>query len=321
MYYFDRKQVSALLEMQGCIGLMRDILTDYSSGRTVQVLRTAMAVAPKKTLGIMPAANTSLGIAGAKVITVFPDNFRRGLPSHQGVVVLFDMETGALKALMDGEGITGIRTAAASAAATAALSRPDSRILCILGSGLQARRHLEAIRLVRPIDEVRVWDINADSVQWFKKEMEAVHGIPVRDCCGEIRAAVEGADIICTVTAAHEPILQGAHVSPGTHINAVGACGAAHRELDTDVVKMARFFCDSRESCLNEAGDFLIPLHNGDLTEAHLLGEIGDVFSGRLTGRESDEDITIFEAQGLAVEDLAAANYIFEKFCGQEELP
>lgn len=313
MQFFDKNQVTELLDMTGCIGLMRDTLMDYSSGKTIQILRTAMPLGPKKILGLMPSANTNLGIAGTKIITIFHDNFQRGLPSHQGAVVLFDMDDGHLKAILDADAITGIRTAAVSAAATDALARKDSHILCVLGSGLQARRHVEAMCLVRDITEVRVWDISRESVKRFKADMEAKHGIPVMDCCDDVQKAVEGADIICTVTAAHEPVLFGAHVSAGAHINAVGACLKMNRELDTEVVRKSRFFCDSRESCMNEAGDLLIPIEKGELTEAHLLGEVGQVLNGEIQGRLSDADITIFEAQGLAVEDLASANYIFEK--------
>ncbi len=313
MQFFDKNQVTELLDMTGCIGLMRDTLMDYSSGKTIQILRTAMPLGPKKILGLMPSANTNLGIAGTKIITIFHDNFQRGLPSHQGAVVLFDMDDGHLKAILDADAITGIRTAAVSAAATDALARKDSHILCVLGSGLQARRHVEAMCLVRDITEVRVWDISQESVKRFKADMEAKHGIPVMDCCDDVQKAVEGADIICTVTAAHEPVLFGAHVSAGAHINAVGACLKMNRELDTEAVRKSRFFCDSRESCMNEAGDLLIPIEKGELTEAHLLGEVGQVLNGEIQGRLSDADITIFEAQGLAVEDLASANYIFEK--------
>lgn len=319
MHYFDKDQVIHLLDMQGCISTMKNTLKEYSAGNTVQVLRTAMSIAPKKILGIMPAASMQEGIAGAKIITVFPDNFRRGLPSHQGIVVLFDADTGSLNALVDGEAITGIRTAAISAAVTEKMSRSNSHTLCLLGSGLQARRHLEAISLVREITQVRVWDINESSVLRFKEEMEQAFCIPVINCCHDIASAVRGSDIICTVTAAHEPILLGEHVLPGTHINAVGACGPINRELDTALVQKARFFCDSIESCMNEAGDFLIPLHNSEICEEHLLGEVGAVFSGNLEGRISDNDITIFEAQGLAVEDLAAANYILKKYYEKED--
>ena len=313
MQFFDKNQVNQLLDMEGCIALMRDTLADYSGGKTIQVLRTAMPLAPRKLLGIRPSANTSLGIAGTKVITIFHDNFQRGLPSHQGAVVLFDMDDGHLKAILDADGITGIRTAAVSAAATDVLARKDSHILCVMGSGLQARRHVEAMCLVRDITEVRVWDISRESVKRFKADIEAKHGIPVHDCCDDVQKAVEGADIICTVTAAHDPILFGAHISAGTHINAVGACLKQNRELDTEAVRKSRFFCDSRESCMNEAGDLLIPIENGELTEDHLLGEVGQIILGQIQGRISGEDITIFEAQGLAVEDLASANYIYEK--------
>lgn len=318
MQYFDKNQVTELLDMGGCIDLMRDTLIDYSTGKTLQVLRTAMPLGSKKILGLMPSANTNLGIAGTKIITIFHDNFQRGLPSHQGVVVLFDMDDGHLKSLLDADGITGVRTAAVSAAATDALARNDAHVLCVMGSGLQARRHVEAMSLVRDITEIRVWDISRESVKRFQADMEAKYGVPVHDCCDDVQKAVEGADIICTVTAAHEPILFGAHISAGTHINAVGACLKQNRELDTEAVRKSRFFCDSRESCLNEAGDLLIPIEKGELTEDHLLGEVGMVFCGQLEGRVSDDDITIFEAQGLAVEDLASANYIYEKYSRME---
>ena len=164
-----------------------------------------------------------------------------------------------------------------------------------------------------PYMSIRVWDIVPESIQRYKKDMEAQFGIPVVDCSGNVQAAVSGADIVCTVTAAREPILFGAHLSAGTHVNAVGACGAANRELDTEAIRRARLFCDSRESCMHEAGDFLIPLRGGEVAESHLLGEIGQVLSGELAGRLSPEDITVYESQGLAVEDLAAGNYVFEK--------
>ena len=318
MQYFDKSQILDLLDMKGCIGLMRNTLVDYATGKTIQVLRTAMPVGEKKILGLMPAANTSLGVAGAKIITIFHDNFQKGLPSHQGVVVLFSMEDGSLQCMLDGDGITGIRTAAVSAAATDALARKDSHVLCIMGSGLQARRHVQAVCLVRDITEIRVWDISRESVKRFQAEMEAAYGVPVIDCCDDVQKAVTGADIICTVTAAHDPILFGAHISAGTHINAVGACGAAHRELDTEAVARSRFFCDSRQSCMAEAGDLLIPIKEGALTEDHLLGEIGLVFNGEIPGRTSEEEVTVFEAQGIAVEDLSSAYYIYDKFMKQE---
>ena len=313
MQMFDRDMVEELLDMSGCIGAMRQVLADYSAGRTVQVLRTAMPFEPGKILGVMPAALPGLGLAGAKLLTVYPGNGRKGLPSHQGVVALFSSDDGRLAALCDAEAITGVRTAAASAAATDALARKDAHILCLMGTGLQARRHMEAMRLVRPIDKVRVWGRDRERTARFVREIADQYGIPVEDCCGDAEKAVSGADIVCTVTAATEPILFGRYLSPGTHVNAVGACGAVHRELDAEAVARARLFCDSRESCLSEAGDFLIPLKEGTISAGHLLGEVGRVFSGDLPGRLTDDDITLFESQGLAVEDLAAAHYVLQK--------
>jgi len=309
MFFIDEKTVEKYLRMDICIDLMRDALASYSRGEAVQVLRIAMQFEDRKILGVMPAALPSRNIAGAKLLTVYLDNSARHLPSHQGVVVLFETDTGALRAVLDAEGITGIRTAAASAAATDALAGKDAHVLAILGTGLQARRHLEAMRCVRDIREVRVWG-RPESAARFAAEMRTVHGLPVLDCSKDVREAVYGADIICTVTASKTPVLPGAAACPGAHINAVGACAPADRELDTEAVRKARLFGDSTESVTREAGDFLIPLAAGDIDRAHLLGEVGAVFDGRIPGRVSDSDVTIFEALGLAVEDLAAAEYI-----------
>ncbi|MDR0999573.1 MAG: ornithine cyclodeaminase family protein [Clostridiales bacterium] len=310
MLFVNRDIVEKELLMKNCIDLMRKTLIEYSRREAIQVLRTAMKIGEKKILGVMPSALTSRQVAGAKIITVFPSNYQKGLPSHQGVVVLFETETGSLKAVVDGEAITGIRTAAVSAVATDALAREDAHILCVMGSGLQARRHLEAISLVRKITEVRVWDIDKAAAALYAKKMQAKYGIPVYDCGGDPERAVSGADIICTVTAARQPVLFSRYVSLGAHINAVGACAAADRELDTELVRRARFFGDSIESVTRESGDFIIPLKEGAIGEGHLLGEVGQILSGELPGRAAPEEITVFEALGLAVEDLAAANYI-----------
>jgi ornithine cyclodeaminase len=310
MFFIDADTVEKELLMKDCIDLMRKTLIEYSRRESAQMLRTAIKIGENKILGIMPTALMERQIAGAKLITVFQDNYRKGLPSHQGVVVLFETETGSLTAVLDAEMITGIRTAAVSAAATDALAREDARILCMLGSGLQARRHLEAICLVRSITEVRVWDVDTAATAVYAENMHARYGMPVRDCGGNIEQAVSGADIICTVTAAERPVLFGRHVSPGAHVNAVGACIATERELDSELVKRSRFFGDSVKSITRDSGDFLFPLNEGVITEEHLLGEIGQVLSGELPGRSSPDDITIFESIGLAAEDLASADYI-----------
>ena len=317
MQLIDKAAVEAHLAMADCIGLMREALLRISTGQALQPLRTAMRVDDHCLLGIMPAADPGQQAAGAKLITVMPGNFQKGLPSHQGVVVLFETQTGALRAIVDGEAVTGIRTAAVSAVATDALARADAHVLCVLGSGLQARRHFEAIRLVRDIRQVRVWDIDAASAARYAREMQARHGIPVLDCAHDVASAVAGADIVCTVTAAQTPILLGAHVSPGTHINAVGACTPAARELDTALMQAARLYGDSAESVRHESGDYLIPLREGAIPAAHLLGELGQVLAGTLAGRTDAADITVFEALGLAAEDVAAARWLADRLAPQ----
>ncbi|WP_250227896.1 ornithine cyclodeaminase family protein [Anaeropeptidivorans aminofermentans] len=309
MLFISEQQVAELFDLKSCIGLMKDTLCALSKGEASQVLRVAMEIEERKILGLMPASIPGRTIAGAKIITVFPDNFKRGMPSHQGLITLFDADTGALKAVVEAEAITGVRTAAVSALATDYLARKNAEVLCILGSGLQARKHLEAISYVRDIKAVYVWDINKDSLKKFKEEMSAKFPIPIH-ICTEVSKAVENADIICTVTSAKNPILFGKDVKKGAHINAVGACTPDCRELDTEIVKKSRVFGDRIESTLAESGDFLIPLSEGAITKEHLLGELGDVILGNLEGRKNDEDTTIFEALGLAVEDLASADYI-----------
>lgn len=311
MLFISEQQVSELLDLKSCIGLMKDTLCALAKGEASQVLRVAMEIEERKILGLMPATIRTRAITGAKIITVFPDNFKKAMPSHQGIITVFDTNTGALKAIIEAEAVTGVRTAAVSALATDYLARKDAEVLCILGSGLQARKHLEAISFVRDIKEAYIWDINEDSLKRFKEEMHMKFSIPIH-ICTDISKAVENADIICTVTSAKNPILFGKDVKKGAHINAVGACTPDCRELDTEIVKKSRVFGDRIESTLAEAGDFLIPLSEGAITKEHLLGELGDVILGNLEGRKNDGDITIFEALGLAVEDLASADYIID---------
>jgi len=262
-------------------------------------------------LGLMPAFLPLQKVMGAKIISVFPHNHQKKLPSHQGVVTLFDALTGELRAIVDAEAITAIRTAAVSGAATRALARQDANILCILGAGVQAATHMEAILAVRPINKAKVWSIDEEEAQTFASEMESKHNISVA-ACSSAREAVEGADIICTVTSSPLPVLEGAWIKPGAHINAVGACTAIVRELDAMAVALSRLYVDRRESALNEAGDILIPLSDGIISESHIVGELGDLLLKKIPGRQSEEEITLFESLGLAVEDLAAACRIIE---------
>jgi ornithine cyclodeaminase len=272
-------------------------------------------------LGVMPGILGSPGdddpnrpVAGVKVITVMPGNHAHGEESHQGVVVLFEQERGRPLAVLDATAVTAIRTAAASAVATRALAREDAGDLAILGSGTQARSHLEAMRAVRTLRRVRVWSRNPESARRFAEE----EGV---ETAASAREAVEGADLICTVTAATSPILQGDWISPGAHVNAVGACTPKARELDSAAVARSRLFVDRLESALAEAGDFLLAREEGAVTDAHILGELGEVLEGRVPGRRSAEEITLFKSLGIAVEDLAAGRHVYRKAIGGSAIP
>lgn len=306
----NRADVERLLPMETCIGLMEAALRALSSGDAVLPLRS-MVWLPDRSglLGLMPGYLGEPRSLGLKVVSIFPGNHGRGLPSHQGVVMLFGLETGEPLGVFDADAITAIRTAAASGAATRALARADAGDLAILGSGAQARTHLDAMRAVRPLRRVRVWSRNAAHAAAFARDRSGRAGVPI-EAVASAEAAVRGADLVCTTTAAKEPVLRGEWLDPGAHVNAVGACFAGARELDAAAVRRARLFTDCRESAENEAGDYLLACQEGAIDRAHLLGEIGEVLLGRLAGRLSPDDITIYESLGVAVEDLATAHFL-----------
>ncbi|MCL2006664.1 MAG: ornithine cyclodeaminase family protein [Treponema sp.] len=312
MKFFDSTQVEALLDMEGCIKLMKETLIDLTEGRATQILRTVIPLGGGNLLGLMPSSISSKNLAGTKVITIFPGNFEKKLPSHQGVVLYFETLTGALKAVLDGESITAIRTAAVSAVATDLLARKNSEVLAIIGAGVQARTHLNALKRVRNLKKVLVWDINPDSAKNYAKEMGDKYSLPIT-VCDTSSEAVKDADIICTVTGAIKPVLFGKDLKKGVHINAVGACRPDARELDTDCIAMGKMYADRMESVLNEAGDFIIPYNEGLIGKEKIVGELGEALLGKIAGRETESDITIFEALGLAVYDLAAADYIYAR--------
>jgi ornithine cyclodeaminase len=251
-------------------------------------------------------------IAGVKVLTVVPENHLHGEESHQGMLLLFEAERGRPLALLDASAVTAIRTAAASAVATRALARPDAGDLAILGSGTQARSHLDAVRCVRSLRRIRVWSRRPESVRRFAAEESERTGLTVEPM-SSARLAVEGADLICTVTAATQPVIERSWLSPGAHINAVGACTPNARELDAATVASSRLFVDRRESALAEAGDFLLARGEGQVTDDHILGELGDVLEGTVPGRRTEDEITLFKSLGIAVEDLAAGAHVYRK--------
>jgi len=305
----SRPEIESMLSMETCIELMSEALASLARGDVILPLRPVIRVPESADLfAVMPAYSSALSAVGAKLISVFPGNHGTHLDSHQGVVVLFDGANGSPLALMDAASITAIRTAAVSAVATRVLAKSTTGTLAILGSGVQARTHVRAMLAVRRFERVLVWSRNVDHARALAHDV-AGEGIRI-EAVGDAREAVDPADVVCTVTAARDPVLSGRWLRRGTHVNAVGAALPTTRELDSDAVTQARLFVDRRESALNEAGEVLIPIREGAITPEHILGEIGEVLIGRVPGRQQDDEITLFKSLGLAVEDLACAHYL-----------
>jgi ornithine cyclodeaminase len=304
--------VRALLPMNECIGVMEGALRSVTDGSSVLPLRTVMRLdGTPNAFATMPAVvgkGTGASL-GAKIITVFPGNDATPYDSHIGVVLLFDAGHGTLLAIADASSITAIRTSAVSGLATRLLAREDAKELAILGAGVLAMPHLEAVRCVREIRRVRVWSRSGDRAKELAARARTQFDVEIV-VSGSAREAVEGADVVCTITAARTPVLEGAWLSQGAHVNAVGASLPTARELDTAAVVRSRLFVDRRESTLNESGDFLIPRAEGAITDAHILGELGDLLAKSVEGRVNRDDITLFKSLGLAVEDVAALRYI-----------
>jgi ornithine cyclodeaminase len=308
--YFSAEDVRRLLPMAACIEAMAEALRALARGEAALPLRSVLGV-PQGDLIVMPAALSGNAPAlGLKMLSVFLDNPAHGLPAIQGIVMLFDPQTGAPTALFDAGSITAIRTAAVSALATDLLAQTGAGDLAILGAGQQARTHLQAIAQVRSLRRIRVWSRTRANAIRFADEQSV--GVPVQ-VMPDAESAVDGADLICTCTSSPVPVLEGRWLREGVHINAVGAYTPTTRELDSEAVKRARLYVDSRESAQSEAGDYLIPLHDGHITALHLLGTLGDILTGTLPARQSDADITLFKSLGLAIEDLAAAQVVLER--------
>src|SRR5258706_5437630 len=310
MLIISQQEVVELLPMDECMAVMADALTSLARGDALLPLRTMLHL--PRNLGILATMPGYLGdpeALGIKVITVFPGNHDTDFDSHQGVVLLFETQHGSPVAMMDASAVTAIRTAAVSGVATGLLARTGAKDLCILGSGVQARTHLAAMLFARRIDRVRVWSRNAENARIFARDAHERHGIVV-EVHGDARNAVEGSDIVCTVTASREPVLFSEWLKPGAHVNAVGASLRTARELDSATMARAKLFVDRRESALNEAGDFLIPRGEGLFGDDHIRAEIGEVLAGTHGGRASETEITVFKSLGLAVEDVAAAQHV-----------
>jgi ornithine cyclodeaminase len=245
---------------------------------------------------------------GFKAVTVFHGNDERGLPSHQGLITLIDAETGTPLALMDGTRITAMRTAAVSAVATRHLARTDASVATIIGTGVQARTHAEALACVRELSEIRIVGRRPDAAQQLAAEL--ADRLPAR-AFDDAAAALDGADIVATVTASPAPVFAPEAIAPGTHINAVGAYTATTREVPSETVAAARVFVDDRTAALSEAGDLLLAIADGAIDESHVVGTLGEVLIGQVQGRTDAQQITIFESLGLGLEDIAAASQVY----------
>ncbi len=310
----NQSEVHQLLPMRECLDVMSRALKALARGEAILPLRPVLWLPEKYgALGMMPSYLGDIKAMGLKVVSVFPHNHGTEYDSHQGAVLVFETVHGQLLALMDSSSITAIRTGAVSGVATKLLARADAHTLAILGSGVQAKSHLAAMLQVRPIERVRVWSRNVEHTAHFVEREAKRYGNVILEAMQTVEAAVEGADVICTTTAAPEPILKGAWIAAGTHINAVGSSVPFTRELDTTAVVRAKMFVDRRESTVNEAGDFLFPKREGVISDDHILGEIGELLLGKIQGREAPDEITLFKSLGLAVEDLAAAHYVYRK--------
>jgi len=298
----DEHDVLQLLPMGECIDVMAEALASLARGEMYNPLRFVVRPPGEASLmGIMPAHRGGESkLWGLKTVAIFPGNSARGLDSHQGFVALFDGETGETRALLNAGAITAVRTAAVSGVATRLLARDDARTLALIGAGIQARSHLDAMRAVRDFDHIVV----------FSRTPGKLAGI---EDAPSAEAAVRDADVICTTTNAAEPIIDRAWLKPGVHINAVGSSIPTTRELDTATMRDAALFVDRRESTITEAGDFLFPQREGAIGPEHIRAEIGELLIGAGEGRRSQDELTVFKSLGLAVEDLAAAEHVWRR--------
>ena len=313
MRFIDRDEVAERLTYEFCIPIVRAAMIAFSKGETRQHLRSIIPLAEGRMFGIMPGAMGDRAPFGAKLISVYPENFANGRQSHQGLVVLFEPETGEPVCVLHAGEITAIRTAAASAVATDALARPEASRLAILGYGEQAATHARAIVKVRDLRSIAVWGRSPARAQAFASRMTAELSLPIT-AVADVEQAVAEADIVCTVTSAREPILKGAWIRPGAHVNLVGSSFAGPVEVDHDLVARSRFIADSREGVLRQGAEFLSTKAAGLINDDHIVAEIGEVLAGDVAGRRSADEITVYKSLGHVVQDLASAWALYKGF-------
>jgi len=308
----DAEQVRRLLPMADCIDVMAEAMKAASGGDVVQPMRSVLPVDEGGGhFFVMPAASKSLGCYGAKLISLTPANAGKDLPAIRGQYLLFESDTGAAVALIDASSLTALRTAAASGLAARLLARPDATTCGIFGTGVQAMTHAEAMCAARPVREIRIWGRDLEKADRLAQELKA--STPHIVSAHKDPATVAACDLICTVTAASQPILKGEWVRPGAHISLVGAHTLAQREADTELVRRSQVFVDLLEAAHREAGDIMIPIQEGSVPADHIRGEIGKVATGAIVGRGSADQVTLYKSVGIAAQDLFAARHVFNK--------
>ena len=309
---YDAAEVERVLDYPGCIEAVRRAMIALSSGERPQPLRQIFTVGRNEMFGTMPGELQALSIFGAKIVSVFPDPQRPGCTRHRGVVLAFDGETGEVSCIADAEPITKIRTGCATAVATDALARRDAEVLAVFWTGVQAESHLRALPLVRPFREILLWGRSPDKTREFAASMSEKFGLAVTPI-PDAQKAAENADVICTVTSSREPVILAEWVKPGTHINLVGSSYLGPVEVDAALVAKARYIADYRPGVLAQAAELAVARDARMIDDTHVIGEIGEVFVGRLRARENDSQITIYKSLGHVVQDLAAAAYLHER--------
>lgn len=310
MIVIGAEEVARALDHKGCIALMRDAMTALYEGRSQQLLRGILDLGGGDAFGVMPGALEGAGF-GAKVVSVFPAAAAKGR-SHQGAILLFDRDSGAPVCVVDAGEVTAIRTACASAAATDALARANATRLAILGTGEQAWQHALAIRHIRPLERITLWGRDREKAAGLAGQIADALALPV-EVARTPADAVREADIVCTTTAAAEPILSADDIAPGTHLNVVGSSRAGPAEIDGALVRRARFFPDHRAGVLAQGAEFLRAKQAGLVDDDHVLPEIGAVYAGTVPGRRDAREITIYKSLGSIVQDLACAAYLYRK--------
>ena len=304
MIIIEKGKVEEKLTMPVCIDLMRTAMADLASGKAFQPMRTIHVLPGGNLYAFMPAYLGDNDYFGAKVLTQFKGNLGTGWPSHMGYVQICESVHGSTVGMVDADSITTIRTGAVSGLATDLLAKKDCKKLAVIGCGAQGRGHLEAMLVVRPgISEVSCYDISSENAQRYAESMSVTP-------CASVQEAVKDADIICAVTPSKEAYLEAEWVKPGCHINAVGTFSPTTREVTSGLMAKSRLYADNVDALKKESGEYLVPLQEGLITEEHIVGAIGDVINGTAPARQSDEEITLFDALGQAIEDVMAAKYM-----------